>query len=55
MSDKEKFEGFKRELIEEKERLYGKEARENMAKRLLMRQIKKLWDCPRQITRDLKI
>lgn len=28
MSDKEKFEGFKRELIEEKERLYGKEARE---------------------------
>lgn len=26
MSDKEKFEGFKRELIEEKERLYGKEA-----------------------------
>ena len=26
-----------------------------MAKKLLMRQIKKLWDCPRQITRDLKI
>lgn len=28
MSDKEKFEGFKRELIEKKEKLYGKEARE---------------------------
>lgn len=26
MSDKEKFEGFKRELIEKKEKLYGKEA-----------------------------
>ena len=28
MSDKEKFEGFKRELVEKNERLYGKEARE---------------------------
>lgn len=28
MSDKEKFEGFKRELAEKNERLYGKEARE---------------------------
>lgn len=28
MSDKEKFEGFKRELVEENDRLYGAEARE---------------------------
>ena len=28
MSDKEKFEGFKRELAEENDRLYGAEARE---------------------------
>lgn len=28
MSDREKFEGFQRELVEEQERLYGKEARE---------------------------
>ena len=55
MSDKEKFEGFKRELMKKKKDFTGKKPEKNMAKKLLMRQIKKLWDCPRQITRDLKI
>ena len=27
MSDKDKFEGFKQKLVEENERIYGKEAR----------------------------
>ena len=47
MSDKEKFEGFKRELIKKREK--------NMVKKRLTKQIKKLWDCLKQIMRDLKI
>ncbi len=42
MSDREKFEGFKRELIEENERKYGKEAREKYGDQAVDRSNEKL-------------
>ena len=42
MSDKEKFEGFKRELIEKKRSFMVKKPEKNMVKKRLTKQIQKL-------------
>jgi len=44
MSDREKFEGFKREMVEENERKYGKEVRERYGRETVERANRKVMD-----------
>lgn len=44
MSDRDKFEGFKREMVEENERKYGKEARERYGEKTVDRANRKVMD-----------
>ncbi len=61
MSDKEKFEGFKRKVVEENEALYGKEAREkygsgpvDSAQRAMMGLSVKDYQCWEELDKELR-